>query len=127
MERRCTGLGGAGGDLECRGGTAVLGIGADVPDPLADGDGFARAAGLCGAGRDRRVGGGIFSHALGYLRPRLRSLPRWTFFVQSPVAGLCVGLIGFFGFPQVMGAGYEVMNRAMHGQFTWKRCWRWRC
>src|ERR1700749_2625883 len=44
----------------------------------------------------------IFSHALGYLRPRLRSLPRWTFFVQSPVAGLCVGLIGYFRFPQVM-------------------------
>jgi chloride channel protein, CIC family len=62
----------------------------------------------------------IFSHALGYLRPRLRSLPRWTCFVQSPVAGLCVGLIGFFGFPQVMGPGYEVMNRAMHGQFTWQ-------
>ncbi|HEX4582966.1 MAG TPA: chloride channel protein [Acidobacteriaceae bacterium] len=62
----------------------------------------------------------IFSHALGYLRPRLRNLPRWTFFVQSPVAGLCVGLIGFVGFPQVMGPGYEVMNQAMHGQFTWK-------
>ncbi|HEX6496417.1 MAG TPA: chloride channel protein [Acidobacteriaceae bacterium] len=62
----------------------------------------------------------IFSHALGYLRPRLRNLPRWTFYVQSPVAGLCVGLIGFVGFPQVMGPGYEVMNQAMHGQFTWK-------
>jgi chloride channel protein, CIC family len=62
----------------------------------------------------------IFSRSLGYLRPRLRNLPRWTFFVQSPIAGLCVGLIGFFGFPQVMGAGYEVMDHAMHGQFTWK-------
>jgi chloride channel protein, CIC family len=40
--------------------------------------------------------------------------------VQSPVAGLCVGLIGFFGFPQIMGPGYEVMDRAMHGQFTWQ-------
>ncbi len=62
----------------------------------------------------------IFSHALGYLRPRLRSLPRWTFFVQSPIAGFCVGLIGFIGFPQIMGPGYEVMDRAMHGQFTWQ-------
>jgi CIC family chloride channel protein len=62
----------------------------------------------------------IFSRALGYLRPRMRNLPRWTFFIQSPVAGLAVGLIGFFGFPQVMGPGYEVMDRAMHGQFTWK-------
>ncbi len=62
----------------------------------------------------------IFSRALGYLRPRLRNLPRWTFFVQSPVAGLAVGLIGFLGFPQIMGPGYEVMDHAMHGQFTWK-------
>lgn len=62
----------------------------------------------------------IFSRALGYLRPRLRNLPRWTFFVQSPVAGLAVGLIGFVGFPQIMGPGYEVMDHAMHGQFTWK-------
>src|SRR6201996_1384456 len=61
----------------------------------------------------------IFSRSLGYLRPRLRSLPRWTFYVQSPVAGLCVGLIGFFGFPQIMGPGCEVMDRAMHGQFLW--------
>jgi len=62
----------------------------------------------------------IFSHALGYLRPRMRSLPRWTAYVQPPVAGLCVGLIGFVGFPQVMGPGYEVMDQAMHGQFTWR-------
>ena len=62
----------------------------------------------------------IFSRALGYLRPRLRNLPRWTFFVQPPIAGLAVGLIGFFGFPQIMGPGYEVMDHAMHGQFTWK-------
>ena len=62
----------------------------------------------------------IFSRALGYLRPRLRSLPRWTFFVQSPIAGLAVGLIAFVGFPQIMGPGYEVMDHAMHGQFTWK-------
>ncbi len=34
----------------------ILGIGADVPDSLDHGDGFARAAGLCRAGRDRRVG-----------------------------------------------------------------------
>lgn len=62
----------------------------------------------------------IFSRALGYLRPRLRRLPRWTFYFQSPVAGLAVGLIGFFGFPLIMGPGYSVMNQAMHGQFTWK-------
>jgi CIC family chloride channel protein len=62
----------------------------------------------------------IFSKAMGYLRPRLRSLPQWTYYVQPPLAGLVVGLIGFLGFPMVMGPGYEAMNQAMHGQFTWK-------
>jgi len=49
------------------------------------------------------VAGGIsslvFSKALGYLRPRLRSLARWTHFFQP---------------------GYGVMDQAMHGQFAWQ-------
>ena len=57
MERGGAGLRGAVGDLKRGGGAAVLGIGADVPDPVGDGDRFARAAGLCGTGRDRRTGG----------------------------------------------------------------------
>ncbi len=61
----------------------------------------------------------VFSRALKYLRPKLRNLPSWTFYLQPAVAGLIVGLIGFFGFPQVMGPGYEVMDQAIHGQFTW--------
>jgi chloride channel protein, CIC family len=61
----------------------------------------------------------VFSQALGYLRPRLRALPRWSQFCQPGLAGLLVGLIGFVGFPQVMGPGYEVMDQAMHGQFAW--------
>jgi CIC family chloride channel protein len=62
----------------------------------------------------------IFSKALGWLRPRLRALPRWTYYWQPAVAGLMVGSIGFFGLPQVMGPGYEVMDQAMHGTFAWK-------
>jgi CIC family chloride channel protein len=62
----------------------------------------------------------IFSKALGSLRPVLRRQPRWTHFLQPGVAGLLVGLIGFVGFPQVMGPGYEVIDQAMHGQFAWK-------
>lgn len=61
-----------------------------------------------------------FSQALGYLRPRLRTLPRWTQFCLPGIAGLLVGLIGFVGFPQVMGSGYDVMDQAMHGEFAWK-------
>ena len=66
------------------------------------------------------VGSLIFSKALGYLRPRLRNLPRYSHFFQPAIAGLLVGLIGFVGFPQVMGPGYEVIDQAAHGQFTWK-------
>jgi chloride channel protein, CIC family len=29
-------------------------------------------------------------------------------------------LIAFAGFPQVMGAGYEFMDQAMHSQYTWE-------
>lgn len=62
----------------------------------------------------------VFSKALGYLRPRLRNLPRWTYYCQSAIAGLLVGGIGFFGLPQVMGPGYEAIDQAMHGQFALK-------
>jgi CIC family chloride channel protein len=62
----------------------------------------------------------IFSKALGYSRPHLRRLPRWTWYIQPAVAGLIVGAIGYFGAPQVMGPGYTVIDQAMHGQFTWK-------
>ncbi len=62
----------------------------------------------------------VFSLILGYLRPRLRALPRWSIFLQPAVAGLMVGAIGYFGFPQVMGTGYDVIDQALHGQFVWE-------
>jgi chloride channel protein, CIC family len=54
-----------------------------------------------------------------YARPKLMALPRWTHYLQPAVAGLLIGLIGI-RFPQVMGAGYAIVDQAMHGQFTWK-------
>jgi CIC family chloride channel protein len=62
----------------------------------------------------------IFSRAIGFFHVRLRALPRWTQYFQPAAAGLLIGLIGWLGFPQVMGAGYEFMDQAMHDQFTWK-------
>jgi CIC family chloride channel protein len=62
----------------------------------------------------------IFSKSLGYLRPHLRKLNPRAGFIQPAVAGLLVGIIGFVGFPQVMGPGYDVIDQAAHGQFTWK-------
>jgi CIC family chloride channel protein len=62
----------------------------------------------------------IFAKSIAYLRPRLKALPRWTQYFQPAFAGLLVGLIAFLGAPQVMGAGYDSMDQAMHGQFGWK-------
>lgn len=61
----------------------------------------------------------LFSRLLGILRPWLRSLPKWSQALQPAVAGLLVGGIGFFGFPQVMGAGYDTIDHAMHGEYLW--------
>ncbi len=70
------------------------------------------------------VGGGIaalyFSKALSYLRPALRRQPSWARILHPPLAGLLVGAIGYFGLPQVMGAGYGSIDQAMHGQFALK-------
>jgi len=62
----------------------------------------------------------IFAEAIGWLRPRLKAMPRWTQYFQPAAAGLLVGLIGYLGAPQVMGAGYDVIDQAMHNQFTWQ-------
>jgi CIC family chloride channel protein len=61
-----------------------------------------------------------FSSGISALRPRCRNLPQWTQYFQPAVAGLLIGLIAILGAPQVMGAGYEYMDEAMHGQFTWQ-------
>src|SRR6204780_5293284 len=61
-----------------------------------------------------------FAKSIGYLRPRLKTFPRWTQYLQPALAGLLVGLIAFLGAPQIMGAGYDSMDQAMHSQFTWK-------
>jgi CIC family chloride channel protein len=61
-----------------------------------------------------------FAKSIGYLRPRLKALPHWTQYFQPALAGLLVGLIAFLGFPQVMGAGYDSMDQAMHSQYAWK-------
>jgi chloride channel protein, CIC family len=61
-----------------------------------------------------------FAKSIGFLRPRLKALPRWTQYFQPAIAGLLVGLIGYLGAPQVMGAGYDFLDQAMHGQYVWK-------
>src|SRR5208337_1850042 len=71
------------------------GSGARSPDSTGHPERSARTDRQCCArSRPRRFCAGI-SKALGYLRPRLRSLAHWTHFFQP---------------------GYGVMDQAMHGQ-----------
>ncbi len=62
----------------------------------------------------------LFSSGIAALRPRCKALPMWTQYFQPALAGLLIGIIAFLGAPQVMGAGYEAMDEAMHGRFTWQ-------
>jgi CIC family chloride channel protein len=62
----------------------------------------------------------VFASGIGILRPAFKGLPRWTQYFQPAIAGLLIGIIAVLGAPQVMGAGYEYIDQAMHGQFTWQ-------
>jgi CIC family chloride channel protein len=61
----------------------------------------------------------LFVKLISKFRPVLKALPEWTQYLQPAAAGLIIGLIGL-GLPQVMGAGYNYIDGAMHGQFTWR-------
>ncbi len=69
------------------------------------------------------IAGGIASLILlkwiSWARPRIRKWPHWTLYFQPAAAGLVIGLIGI-KVPQVMGAGYPIVDQMMHGQFVWK-------
>lgn len=62
----------------------------------------------------------VFAGGITTLRPRCKALPLWTQYFQPAIAGLLIGVIAMLGAPQVMGAGYEYIDQAMHGQFTWE-------
>jgi chloride channel protein, CIC family len=62
----------------------------------------------------------VFASGIAALRPRCKALPRWTQYFQPALAGFLIGLIALLGAPQVMGAGYEYIDEAMHGRFTWQ-------
>ena len=61
----------------------------------------------------------LFLKWLGYARPHLEALPGWTKSFQPAISGLLIGFIGIW-VPQVMGAGYPIIDQAMHGQYAWK-------
>lgn len=69
------------------------------------------------------VVGGIvslfFTKWIAYMRPRIQALPRWTHYLLPAAAGLIVGVMAIW-FPQVLGAGYSIIDQALHGEFAWK-------
>ena len=62
----------------------------------------------------------VFARGIAELRPRLKAAPRWTQYFQPAIAGLIIGGIAVAGAPQIMGAGYDYIDQAIHGQFTWQ-------
>jgi CIC family chloride channel protein len=61
----------------------------------------------------------VFVKIIKNLRPWLRRQPQWSQYVQPGVAGMLIGFIAIW-YPQVMGAGYEWMDLAMHNRFPWE-------
>lgn len=72
------------------------------------------ALGVCGG-----LAAVVFVKLVLTLRPRLRALPSWTHLLQPALAGALIGAIGIW-YPQVMGAGYEYVDEAMHDQYGWR-------
>ena len=66
------------------------------------------------------IASAVFSRAIGGLRARLKALPRWTLYLQPAAAGLIIGVIGYFGLPEIMGDGYQYMSLAMLGHYGWR-------
>jgi chloride channel protein, CIC family len=61
----------------------------------------------------------VFLKWIAYARPRLERWPHWTKYVQPAAGGLLIGAIGI-RFPYIMGAGYSIIDQALHGQFALK-------
>lgn len=66
--------------------------------------------------------GGVLSAAfirlIEFSKEHLERLGQWRRYVLPAVAGCLTGVVGLW-FPEVMGAGYDGINSALHGQFTW--------
>jgi CIC family chloride channel protein len=52
-------------------------------------------------------------------KTRLDELPSWRRYLLPAAGGFLTGLVGLW-FPEVMGAGYDAINAALHGEFVWQ-------
>ncbi len=68
------------------------------------------------------LAGGALSALFIYLielgKEHIEKLPSWRVYALPLVCGFLTGVVGLW-FPEVMGAGYDALNSALHGQFTW--------
>lgn len=60
----------------------------------------------------------LFIWLIEEMKKRLEHIPDWKVYVFPMAAGFLTGVVGLW-FPEVMGAGYDAINSALHGQFTW--------
>lgn len=61
----------------------------------------------------------LFIRLIRTLHQRFEKLPQWRVYALPVCAGFFVGAVGLW-FPEVMGAGYDAINNALHGRFTWQ-------
>ena len=61
----------------------------------------------------------LFIAVIQRIKSRIEHLPDWRTYVLPCAAGFLTGVVGLW-FPEVMGAGYDAINSALHGQFTWQ-------
>jgi CIC family chloride channel protein len=61
----------------------------------------------------------LFIALIEQMKKRVDALPDWRHFMLPVVAGFLTGVVGLW-YPEVMGAGYEAINSALHGQFVWE-------
>ncbi|HLH01252.1 MAG TPA: chloride channel protein [Bryobacteraceae bacterium] len=67
------------------------------------------------------VGGALsaaFITLIERVKKQLAEFGHWRHWVLPAAAGFLTGVVGLW-FPEVMGAGYEAINSALHGQFLW--------
>ena len=60
----------------------------------------------------------LFITAIELSKARIDKLPHWRHYGLPVICGFLVGVVGLW-FPEVMGAGYDAINSALHGQFPW--------
>jgi len=68
------------------------------------------------------IGGALSALFIGVienLKRRMERLPHSRHYYLPIAAGFLTGVVGLW-FPEVMGAGYDALNSALHGQFIWQ-------